>query len=223
MAFDVTTLLARARGMTNVLDTTILSDVEILEAANDAQERMVQAGSEWQAQESQWEFDYLGTDDGKPLPPGYVSLYGVSSRGSAQAPDLALTPLPLVTRQEWIARVTLPDQSRTYPQPAITGPFYYLWAGKLYVVPQPNPSLRLVIDYYGPPPELTLAGPGVSNYFTAQYFRTIKWGMFAILWDFLDEPDRAEFAEAKFAQFLDRAKAVETKRRQSKEPRVRGT
>jgi hypothetical protein len=79
-----------------------------------------------------------------------------------------------------------------------------------------------VIDYKGPPPDLTLSGAAAANYFTRRYFRTLRWGAEGILWHHLHQEAEALYAEGKFAQYLDRATATETALKASGSPRFRG-
>lgn len=223
MPNDVAALVARIRARVNVTSTTVLPDVEIIEALNSTQERLVQSGSEWLSQEQSLAFTYGTATDGFPLPANYVKLAAVSQRDTSQTdPSLALTAISPTERRQWIDRANAVDVSRDFPVPALTAFYYYLWDEKLFIVPQPAANITVVLDFYGPPAELSLSAPDTTNQFTRMYFRTLKWGALADIWDFLGQEDMSLAAEARFAQYAERARAVETATRTGGAKRVRG-
>jgi hypothetical protein len=210
MPNDVATLVARIRARVNITDVTVLPDVEILESINDAQELIVQAGDEWQSMDQTVTVSYDATTDGVTLPSAVQKIETVSELVAGADVASRRNPLSRVERQAWFERVNAPDVDQSYPRPAITGSYYYVWAGRLYVVPQPSAAISILIDFYGPPIDLTLALPNTSNYFVDRFFRTLKWGALADIWDHLGQEDMAELARMRFERRLDRARAVDT-------------
>lgn len=223
MAFDVPTLIARIRAKVNVASMTVLPDADVLEAINGTQERMAQSSSEWRNLELRYEFTSGPTDDGVPLPGGLRRLEAVSQVDTTQtAPADRLVPLGQTTRGAWIDRTNAVNASDTYPVPAVSGSYFYVWAGKLYLVPQLSASQAFVLDYLGIPDDLTLTGPGASNFFTTRYFRTLKWGALSEVWAFLHQDERAALALLQFERHLERGKANETGAKASGPKRTRG-
>jgi len=216
MANDVATLIARIRARVNITDTAVLPDAEIAEALNDAQERMVQAGSEWLSMDQSLDLTYGATDDGILLPANFAKEAQVSLLDATQGAADRLTTIEKTERGAWIARFTSGQALASVPL------HYYLWAAKLYLVPQPSAAITVRLDYFGPPAELSLTVPNTTSEFTLRFFRTLKWGALSDIWDFLGQEDMALAALSRFEQRLDRAKAVETAARVGGPKRIRG-
>ncbi len=211
-------------------NSTVLSDARCDEFAAAAQERLEQA-HRWRGMEASYDFTYGNTDDGKAVPTGFISELIVSQEDSSQQPANSLTPLKKVEggRIAWLlSRVQEGERDQYYPQIAavslttIDDAYYYIWAEKIYIVPQPQSTTNYQIDYYG---KVTALERGVtdSNWFTANYHNLMKWGGLVEAWSFLHEPQRAADAEAIFAQMLTRAIAHDRSIAMSGPPRGRGT
>ena len=223
MARDAAALITRIRSRVNIADVTVLPAEDILEGLNDAQERMVQSSDEWRALDLTFPFTYgLGTD-GVLLPSNLEKFADLYAIDSAQTdPSLRRAPLGQVDKGAWVERITQPDASDTFPVASVSGSYWYVWAEKIYLVPQPSAATAFELDYLGAPEDLTVSGPAAQNYFTRRYYRTLFWGGLIGVNDFLGEDDRAAFAERRFEKFLERAQAAETAYRTSGPKRTRG-
>lgn len=204
-----------------------VTDTLVLEAINTAIEE-AQIAADWQPQDQSWEVTYHTADDGLPLPEGVIFIYDVQQRNLSQTdPAKALAPLQEITRHQWIERINAGDMSRSFPRPSISGTYYYLWDGKLYVVPQTSAPIALVVDYRGLVRPLTVVSTSLttesSNYFTLQYQRAFTWGAMAIIWHALGEDDFAVAADQRAQRFLTRAIKNEAVLKSSGPPKVRGT
>lgn len=214
--------------------STTLPETLVLEAINTAIEEM-QLAADWQPQDQSWELTYQPDQDGATLPEGVIGLYDVYRRDPAQPdPSRQLVPLGELTRHQWLERANAPDASRTFPRPSITGTFYYVWDGKLYVVPQPSAALAIVVDYRGFIRPLTNVTGGTiatstvpstesENYFTRAYQRTVTWLALPIVWMALGEDEFMVAAEARGQRLLQRAIKHEAVLKSSGPPKVRGT
>lgn len=220
---DIAAVIREITGHTSVTVT----DTLVLEAINTVIEE-AQIAADWQPQDQSWECTYPRTADGIALPDGIVFVYNVFQRNLSQTdPAVALAPLGELTRQQWIDRINAGDMSRAFPRPSISGSYYYLWDGKLFVVPQQSAALTIVVDYRGFVRPLTAIGTTLttesSNYFTLTYQRMVTWGALAIVWHALGEDDFAMAAEQRGQRFLTRAIKNDAVLKSSGPPKVRGT
>lgn len=207
--------------------STTVTDALVLEAINTAIEE-AQLTADWQPHDQTWEATYPVNADGLALPEGIVFVYQWYQRDTTQTdPSRALVPLDETTRYQWQQRAIAGDASRVHPRPAVSGTYYYLWDGKVFVVPQPSTAIELVLDYRGWIRPLTTVAtapsPESQNYFTLQYQRTITWGALAIIWHALGEDGFETNADARAMRLLQRAVKHDAVLKSSGPPKVRGT
>lgn len=223
---DVNTLITLLRSRVNIQDAVQLLSADILECINGAQERMVQASHEWSVLEQIWQTTLPANTESILQPPSVMQIMRVFQKDETQSdPTLSLSPLTPTTRDQWFDRITMPDVSRTFVQPSITGAYYYLFDDRLFVVPVSSAPITLVIDYKGPPPDLvidTAGKPNTFNYFTQHFFRTLKWGAEAELWHHLGQDDMRAYAEGRFELSFAKARNTASALQASGPPKHRG-
>ncbi len=226
----ITDLRTRIRDFTN-RSATILTDAICDDFVNTAMSRM-QNSHAWIGQETSVDVTYNSTDDGKAIgSSGFISERQVSLKDTVTTdPSARLTPIDKVVGGRWAWIENLVDDKETdtvYPQASapgagsVSGRFYYIWKGLLFIVPNPSQEITTTVDYY-----LRLADLNVgntSNFFSIDYPEVLKWGALVDAWTFLHEDQRSASAEQMFARLLAAGIKNDASLSMSGPPRARGT
>lgn len=188
-----------------VTTSTDLSDTQCDEFVNTAIERM-QSQHDWGLQEAvSSPLTYGAATDGQSLPSDFIREVTVNEVDlTASDPSLQYLTIGKLEggRAAWAERVHASDVSSTFPRPAISGRYYFLWAGSIYIVPQPSSDITVQVDYIKAQADLSGSS---SNAFLTKYSRCVLWGALQVAYVFLHEPELAAAAGAVYADCLQAA------------------
>lgn len=223
----VAALFTRMRTLTRAT-TSDLTDQLGFDALNTALDRMQNTGN-WRGQETSDDTLVYGqTTDGLALPADFVSDEAVWRQvAGASNPSAALLPVDkLPSRRFWIERNlrTADPKTNRYVGAGgqtLSGPSYYLWAEKLYYVPNPSDDVNLTLDYYARLAAFTSTTN--SNFFTNTYPEVLVWLGLSEVWAAFQDDERAAAAEARGQGLLNLAMKNERQLAGSGGPRQRGT
>lgn len=198
--------------------STVLPATTCVEFVNTAIRRL-QRRRAYQAEHLSVDLTFGATVGVVPLPLDYVAETGVWQKDTAQTdPAMALRSITRTLRPTWV-QGTDPDNTRDtiYPNVAspgasasTTGSFlYYTWAGTLTIVPTPNATLTVQLDYVRKLPEL-IAATAEENTFLRLYTDVVRDGALVEAYRYLHQWDVALAYEQVFAMKVQEAILADT-------------
>lgn len=129
---------------------TILTDARCLRFVRRVIERMVNA-HDWQGQGKTALLTYDATTDGLDLPVDFISEKTISQIvPGASDPSQKRRPIPKLMggREGWLSSFSAASSSaRSAVRMSSDDVAYYLWAQKLYLVPNPSGPMQVELDY----------------------------------------------------------------------------
>lgn len=154
-----------------------------------------------------------GTVNSVELPLDFLREVYVYTRDTGQSnPSDALFPIQRVLKPHWFEqRSPLANVDPTFPNvaaPALRTVVtdargYYVWAGKLWIVPTPSSAITISLDYSRIIPDLVLGEPTPDfNDFTIGYPDVVRAGALAEAYDFLHEEGRATRWDGRYEKRL---------------------
>lgn len=229
------TIAAAIRAKTNS-SVVQIPDADMEDILNAAVERISHV-HDWTPAEQTYPFTYGAATDGYPLPAGFVKeeLVALVVSGASVKPSSARQPLVQYPggRQAWVSQFPVTDTERrqtNFPQ-SVTDTTdaalfqYYFWAGKIYVVPNPDGDKALEMDYTGRfAPFNLVAGTLIENGLTQEFPHLLTAAALVEAWVYLHEEQRAGIVDSHFtARLLPGAIKADAQKRTSGHPRHRGT